>query len=536
MSLPTPITGHGPASFPEGEAAPLPVPFTKFLATIGPASESEDVLTKLVDHGVTLFRLNFSHGTLDDQKRRLEIIRAFDEKTYVPLTVLGDLTGPKIRCKTCPDAGIMLHEGQEVILRYDLEECRDGETPILSASYENVVTETNPGHRVLINDGAIRMLAFDNRGDELHCRVTRGGLVTTRKGINLPDTDLSVPAVTDYDWQCVDFAVEHGIDYLALSFVRSAEDLRLLNGRLKQICTDEVCGTGLADKHADPAIPVIAKIETPQAVANIEQVLDECDGIMVARGDLGVELDLAEVPMVQKKLIAAAHEHGKPAIVATQMLESMIEKPTATRAEVSDVANAILDDADCLMLSGETAVGQHPVEAVETLRRTAWATERVIAKMPNVPKPPKQLRTQRQLIPALAHGAWHIAQDVGVKLVVMWSERGGGARYMSRNSFRVPIIAYTSNHKAVRRMNLLGGVFPVLTGEVPLHRSDFAEMIDRDIIRHGWAAKGDPIIALAGKPLDEPGSTNTMSVRFVGDLSQPEELQYVDHGAEGWAT
>ena len=536
MSLPTPVTGHGPAFFPIGDPPGLPHPATKILATIGPASESERVLSQLVEHGVTLFRLNFSHGTLEDQQRRLDLIRKYDEQTFLPLAVIGDLPGPKIRCGTCPEGGIHLETGSQVVIRAGIKECVDGEVPVLAASYDNVVRETEEGHRVLINDGAIRMLALEHTGDDLICRVTRGGVVTTRKGINLPDTNLTIPAVTERDWACAEWAVANQLDYLALSFVRTADDLRLLNNKLRRVCTDEACGTGLTDRNQPPVIPVIAKVETPQAVRNIDEILDECDGVMVARGDLGVELDLAQVPMVQKRLIAAAHEHGKPAIVATQMLESMIENSVATRAEVSDAANAILDGADCLMLSGETAVGAHPVSAVETLRRVAASTEEAVRETKNEPRPSKRLQRERRLVPAIAHGVWHIAQDVDATLLLIWSQKGGEARYLSRQSFRVPIIAYTSDHKAVRRMNMLSGVFPVLVDDVPLHRSDFAAMADRDILRHGWAHKGDPVILMAGKPIDHPGSTNTMSVRYAGELTESMELQYVDHSSEGWST
>ena len=492
---------------------------TKILATLGPASDNEAMLTRIIEAGCSLFRLNFSHGNFDEHKHRLELVRRMSYQLNIPLTVLGDLPGTKLRVGKVPGDGIMLHKGQEVLIRSDIAEAKDAETPLLASDYEKIVDEVLPGQRVLINDGAIRMLAVNADENGLRCTVLTGGLVTTRKGINLPDSELSVPAVTDRDWEIVDWAVENHVDYLALSFVRKADEVLMLKRGLRSRCEGDQCGTGLSVALTDSSIPVIAKIETPQAVDRMDAIIEASDGIMVARGDLGVEMDVADVPDVQKRLIRACHTVGKPCIVATQMLESMIENANPTRAEVSDVANAIYDGADCVMLSGETAVGKHPSLAVETMTRVALSTE-AAQRREERPEPtvPEKLRAKRELIPALAHGAWHMADDIGAQLIIIWSQQGGGARYLSRHNFNIPVLAFSSNGPAVRRMNLLHGVFPVLWIDVPAHRSEFAELVDRLVVDMGWVERGVPIILLGGKPLDKPGSINTAAIRYAGEM------------------
>ena len=502
-------------------SGPWRPPLTKILATVGPAMAHPDIIEKMIQNGASLFRLNFSHGSFEEHKVRLDMIRMVAESLDTPVAVLGDLSGPKIRVVKTPDAGIRLRPGQDVVIQPDLDECIDAEVPVLGATYANVATEVEPGHRVLINDGHIRMLCVEvGTGESRHavCRVTVGGLVTTGKGINLPDSDLTIPALTDHDWACVEWAVQQEIDFLAMSFVRHGEEVQRLRDSLTRLCTFERCGTGLSGASASPRIPIVAKIETPQAVANIDSIVEAADGLMVARGDLGVEMDIATVPVTQKRLVRKAHEWGKPCIVATQMLESMINSASATRAEVSDVANAVLDGADAVMLSAETAVGRYPHLAVETMRRIAVVTEQSLREEKVLPNPPKRAQELREMIPALAHGAWHMANDIGAELIVVWSQRGGGARYLSRNNFRVPIVAFSSDPKAVRRMTMLYGVYPLLVRKVPDHRSDFAKLVDTIVLDRGLVQRGQPLVLLGGKPLDVPGSLNTVAVRYAGDL------------------
>lgn len=493
--MPTTPTTHRPS-------------LTKILATLGPASEDERTLAKLVEAGVRLVRLNFSHGDLDGHARRLEVVRRASSAMGIPLAVVGDLQGPKIRVGNAPDEGIDVQAGEHVVVSPTAESSnRDSEGAVLSTTYPAMVREVQPGHRVLINDGAVRMLALDNAGGILRCVVNVGGRISSRKGINLPDSTLSVPALSERDWACARWAAAQGVDFLALSFVRRAEDVSELKRRLED----------MGGRAGD--IPVIAKIETPQAVANIDEILDKSDGIMVARGDLGVEMDLAAVPVVQKRLASRAHDFGKPCIVATQMLESMISSASATRAEVSDVANAILDGADCVMLSGETAVGKYPVLAVETMRRVALATEQAMRDAPSPPRPPTLAQSRREVVAALAHGAWVMARDVGAEVIAAWTQTGGTARQLSRHPFRVPILAFSTDEQSVRRMNLLGGVMPFLHDRFPKHRFEFATIVEQIVLDGGWAEPGDRMVLLAGIPFDRPGGANTVAIRVVGDLT-----------------
>ena len=309
-----------------------------------------------------------------------------------------------------------------------------------------MIDDAQVGQRLLIDDGSVRLLVTDKIGQgdnqRVVANVTVGGLVTSNKGVNMPDSaSLSVPSLTEYDVACVAWAVEHEIDFLALSFVRKAEDLRMLKLLLPV----------RAANHAS-YIPVIAKIEKPQALDDLDAIVSEADGVMVARGDLGVEMDLAEVPGIQKRVISLCHDHGKPVIVATQMLQSMIDSPSPTRAEASDVANAIYDGADAVMLSGETAVGKYPVQVVATMARIALCTQRLLRERPPG-KPPIRLQQTRYRTAALAHGVSVIVRDLDARLVATWSELGGGARYLSQNRLDIPIIAASSNPEALRTPN-----------------------------------------------------------------------------------
>jgi pyruvate kinase len=314
--------------------------------------------------------------------------------------------------------------------------------------------------------------------------------------------------MSERDHECVRWAIEHELDFLALSFVRSADDILLLRKAIER-------ETNHAHKDAF-RLAIVAKIETPRAVEHIESIVDAADAIMVARGDLGVELDLAAVPVIQKQLLHVAKDYGKPAIVATQMLESMINAPTPTRAEASDVANAIFEEADAVMLSGETAVGKYPVLAVEHMRRIAEHTETYVASLPPQPSPPRKLVESHYRTAALAHGVWTVAQDVQAKFIVVWSQQGGGARYLSQNNFTIPIIACTSDDRAARRMQWLRSVTPVRMNnpESPAH---FTQIVDAYLLETGWAAEGDVCILVAGGRIGEQGTTNSLAIHSIGD-------------------
>ena len=498
-------------------------PLTKIVATIGPASESPDVLERLIDAGASIFRLNFSHGTTDEHERRLQTIRSVAERKRVCIGVLGDLPGPKIRVGEVPDldgsGGVDLYPGQHVLLdrTIDVAEIREEtvedhceRVPVFPLTYGDLVDELEPGQRVLINDGAVRMLAVgaEPGNKAVRCVVTMGGTVTSRKGINLPETTLRVPALTDRDRELVRWAVAHEIDYLALSFVRSGKEIEELRDLIAAEAPDR-----------EP-IPIIAKIEKPQALSRIDEIAEVSDAIMVARGDLGVEMDIPEVPPAQKRIIAAAGHWGKPCIVATQMLETMIDSPIPTRAEASDVANAIFDRAGAVMLSGETAVGKHPALVVETMARIARATEAALAQSDRGASPPQRLKQTRYRTAALAHGAWHLAQDLDARAIVCWSQLGGTARYLSQNDFDIPIIAWSSDPGATRRMALLRGVRPVLAQPPESGRlADWTDMVEAHLLAQQWAATGDQVLLVAGRPLGVARVVNSLSVLEVGDPS-----------------
>lgn len=500
---------------------------TKIIATLGPASADPDTLTKMVEQGVRVVRINFSHGKLEDFKRMLDVVREVQERTGEPIAALGDLSGPKIRVLGVQNDTLELEPGDHVeITQRDIDAYRDPDTKVvtLGTTYPLMVDDAEIGHRLLINDGSIRMLVTDkvkptdpdihgrNPGDpRLICTVTIGGTLSPKKGINLPDSNLTAPSLTDWDRQCAEFAVENDFDFLALSFVRKAEDVEELDRLIYKTVGRTKAGRVRA------RLPIIAKIEMPQAIRELDGIIKVADAVMVARGDLGVEMDLARVPILQKQIIKMAHDHGKPVIVATQMLESMIDSATPTRAEVSDVANAILDGADATMLSGETAVGRFPVLTVQHMARAASFAEHYIADdLMRDTRPPRFARSERHRPAALAHGVSVMVQDLRARCVVMWTARGGGVRYMSQNRLAVPIVALCPDIRVLRQLALMFGVRPVLQNS-PDDPRTLLDIADRILLERGWAEAGDPIVLARGWPMGTPGTTNTVQVHYVGD-------------------
>ena len=495
-------------------------PHAKIVATIGPASDSPEMIMRLIKAGVSIFRLNFSHGAMDEHFERLQRIRAAAKAYGRPTAILGDISGPKIRVTKVPDisedGGIVVEAGQDVIFRDGVATAfLENGTPVFGVTLDRVLHDVASGQRVLINDGAIRMLAVStDPGKELVCRVTYGGKISSGKGINLPETFLNTPAITKHDWACVEWAVEHGVDLLALSFVRTADEVRELTSRLAGMCSTHQENS---DHSVGLQIPVISKIEMPEAVKNIDSIIEASDGIMVARGDLGVEMDLAQVPVIQKYLIARAKQLGKPVIVATQMLETMVESPSPTRAEASDVANAIFDGTDAVMLSAETAVGKHPELVVETMDRIIRIVESRVRDLPMEHYKPDLIELPHRSA-ALAHGVWHMAKDLDSKVVAVWSQAGGMARYLSQNRFRAMIYAYSSSLIACRRMTVLHGVQPRLA-EPPVsgRLRDWTDMVEADLLARGLVVHGDPVILIAGKPLGGTSAQDSLSILRVGD-------------------
>ena len=491
---------------------------TKIIATLGPASARVETLSRMIEEGVRVVRINFSHGTLEAFEQMLNVVREASHAVGEPIAALGDLCGPKIRVLGVEGGTLDLKPGDEVHFTkrsVDAHRNPDNDIVTVGTTFPDIIDDAQPGHRLLINDGAIRMLITDKIIDEdprLICSVTVGGKLSPKKGINLPDSDLNAPSLTDWDRQCARFALEKGFDYLALSFVRRAEDVQELNELLDDY------GRQNPELQQRPRIPIIAKIEMPQAIRELDGIIKSADGVMVARGDLGVEMDLARVPILQKQIIETAHDHGKPVIVATQMLESMIQSASPTRAEISDVANAILDGADATMLSGETAVGQYPVQTVHYMARTARHAEAHLASdLMRSTRPPKLARASRHRPAALAHGVAVMVKDLQAKCVVMWTTGGGGVRYMSQNRLAVPIVALCDQPETLRRMALMFGVRPVYA-RPPIDSRLMLDTVDKVLLERGWADRGDPILVARGFPMGVAGTTNTVQVHYVGDV------------------
>lgn len=498
-------------------AKPQPILLTKIVATIGPATDTVAGLVKLIEAGARVFRLNFSHGTFEEFARNLKTARDASEKAGVPVAVMGDLCGPKIRIGKVVSGGIQVKAGDSIHIggpAMVAQAPKEGEPLLLSCTVPSVVEDVEIGHRLLIDDGNVRTLVIDKvgQGDEerLVCQVTAGGTISSAKGMNLPDTGLSMPSLTDYDKECVAWAVKNELALLALSFVRKAEDIHELRAMLPK------------DERKRP--PIVAKIEKPQAMAELDSIIDAADGVMVARGDLGVEMDLAQVPIAQKRIISLAHEHGKFVIVATQMLQSMVDSAVPTRAEVGDVSAAIDQGADAVMLSGETAVGRFPTEAVATMARIIVVTqEHVASQNGEWGTPPRKFLESHYRTAALAHGVNTVARDLGAKLIVVWSQQGGGARYLSQNRPNIPVFAVTSDPAALTRMTPLFAVIPVLMAK-PADIKTFTVKMDQYLLEKGLVELGDPVVIVAGEPLGEAYVTNTIVLHQIGQVCQVRGL------------
>ncbi len=500
---------------------------TKIVSTLGPASAEKSVIEKLIQEGVRVFRFNFSHGTFEEHERLLHLVRGASQKLNIPIAVLGDLSGPKIRVGKVHEGGVDLQAGQLVAFQKEPIEARSvASGPVtFSTTYADFCDEVTPGETILLDDGFVRLTCQEKREDRLICRVEDGGIITSGKGVNLPDTDLSVPALTEKDIACVEFAVAKGFDYLALSFVRKAEDVRQLKELLRQHGARAVDSPpfsqigpsdGQVKDQMEGTIPVISKIEKPQAVENLEEILRETDGVMVARGDLGVEMDLAEVAVTQKRIIKLCREYGIPCIVATQMLQSMIESPTPTRAEVSDVANAIFDGADAVMLSGETAVGKYPVETVRMMNRIAARSNAYLKAEPLAPSPPLQSPKKYHRTAALAKSVYTIVKEMEVKFIIVWSHLGGAAVYLSQQRIPRPILYFSPFESALRKTALLYAIEPIY---MPAQTSNtgFFQSVDQWLLERQWAKEGDTVVFVVSEPITRATVTNEMVIHNVGE-------------------
>jgi pyruvate kinase len=474
---------------------------TKIIATVGPASGSVDMLEKLIRAGVDVFRLNFSHGELHQHAATVENIRTAARILGECVAIMGDLSGPKIRLGHVSGGPRHIADGQ--IVRFT-RESDPGTGDLLGTNYAPFIDEVLPGHRVLIDDGNVRLSAQAREGDHLVCLCAAGGDVSNHKGVNLPDTKLSLPSLTEKDVRDLEWAVAHDLDYLALSFVRGPEDLHALRARLDALGSD---------------IPIVAKIEKPEAVTRSAEIIHACDVVLVARGDLGVEMDVARVPLIQKDLVRQCTYAGRPVIVATQMLQSMVECSTPTRAEVSDVANAILDAADAVMLSAETAVGKYPVRAVETIHRIASETEPMLNRL--APTANREvLAAAMRVTSGVARGAALLARDLSSRVVAVWTRVGNTPRILSKHRLSMPVVGLSPDERICRRLAMFYGVVPIrldLRGE----EGDMLDRLDHCLIERKLVHPGDLAIVIMGTELTQPGSTNTLLIHLVGQEHTP---------------
>ncbi|MBN1482161.1 pyruvate kinase [candidate division KSB1 bacterium] len=502
---------------------------TKIIATLGPASADPATIEKLILEGVRVFRINFSHGSFDDYEQLLKWVRTASEKLNVSIGVLGDLSGPKIRVGQVVKGGVKLRVGHTVEFQKEpvltAAPADESACIVFSTSYPGFIEEVQVGENILLDDGYVRLKCREKRENRLICQVEQGGTIFSNKGVNLPDTELSVPALTEKDRLCVEFAVKHHFDFLALSFVRHGEDVRQLKDMLRRLGARPTEGMPVSESdvsfsavevESESIIPVISKIEKPQAVENLKDVLRESDGIMVARGDLGVEMDLATVAVTQKRIIHLCREYGMPCIVATQMLQSMIDSPTPTRAEVSDVANAIFDGADAVMLSGETAVGRYPIESARMMNRIAGRTNDYLKTQPFLSPPLERVADSYRRAAAIAASVRTIVEDLEIKYIIVWSQLGGAAVYLSQQRMPRPILFFTPSPAILQRASLLYALTPIYM-ERQTSNTGFFQTVDRLILDNEWAHKGDAVVFVLAEPITRIGVANEIVIHYLGD-------------------
>lgn len=468
---------------------------TKIVCTIGPASEDKEILKQLLYAGMNVARLNFSHGDHQEHLRRVKAIKEVSEETGIPVALMLDTKGPEIRTGVLNE-NVILEEGQELILT--TEEVV-GDKNRISVSYRHLPQDLQPGSTILIDDGLIELDVLDIRETEIITTVKAGGELGSRKSINIPGISLNLPALTDKDIADIKFAIEHDFDYIAASFVRKKEDVL----EVKKV---------LEKHHA--SIDIIAKIENEQGVNNIDEILEVAEGIMVARGDLGVEIPPERVPAIQKLIIKKCNQAAKPVITATQMLESMIRNPRPTRAEASDVANAIYDGTDATMLSGESAIGTYPVKAVETMALIAEYTENSLSY--------KQMLESRSGAPietltdAISHATCETALSLNAEAIITSTRSGFTARLVSKYRPKAPIIAATPSRHVLRKLLLVWGVQPILVPESD-NTDEMIEMAVKGALQAKMVSGGDVVVVTAGVPAGVPGSTNLLKVQTVGE-------------------
>jgi pyruvate kinase len=470
---------------------------TKIICTLGPASNTFEMIMSMVRAGMDVARMNFSHGTHAEHEQTLQHITAASKAMGEPVGIIQDLQGPKIRIGELKTPTIILVPGHPVTITVD--ECV-GDEKRFSTTYQHLPLDVKPGDRVLLDDGKVELQVTSVAGHDVVLNVVVGGVLSAHKGINLPGVSVSAPSLTEKDKEDLLFAFEHDVDYVALSFVRRAHDIALLR--------DFIIEHGPKGRK----IPIIAKIEKGEAIANIDEILKETDAVMVARGDLGVELPTEDVPLLQKMVVRKCNEQGKPVIIATQMLETMIQNPTPTRAETSDVANAVLDGADAVMLSGETSVGKYPLQAIHMMDRIIRKTEEQVRQ--NSKFDPDWIPSTHEYDP-LSRSACILADQLHASTIVVLTHSGSTAAHVAK--FRPPakILAVTDREKIMRRLNLIWGIRGLIVEDLKKDTDATFRKIQEQLLQEGYITKGETIVMLAGIPLFEGHPTNTIKVDRV---------------------
>ncbi|WP_175583022.1 pyruvate kinase [Nocardia cyriacigeorgica] len=465
---------------------------TKIVCTLGPATATEDRIRELVESGMDVARLNFSHGEHSDHADNYKKVRQASDHVGRAVGILADLQGPKIRLGRFIEGRTVWATGEEV--RITVEDC-DGTHDRVSTTYKELAEDAKPGDRLLVDDGKVGLTVTAVDGNDVVCRVTEGGPVSNNKGVSLPGMDVSVPALSDKDIEDLEFALKLGVDFIALSFVRSPSDVELVHDVMDRV---------------GRRVPVIGKLEKPEAIDNLEAVVLAFDAVMVARGDLGVELPLEQVPIVQKRAIQMARENAKPVIVATQMLESMIENSRPTRAEASDVANAVLDGADAVMLSGETSVGAYPIETVRTMARIVHAVETESTRVPPLTHVP---RTKRGVI---SYAARDIGERLNAKALVAFTQSGDTVRRLARLHTPLPLLAFTPLPEVRSQLALTWGTETFIVPTVD-STDAMIKQVDQALLSMNRYQKGDLVVIVAGSPPGTVGSTNLIHVHRIGE-------------------
>lgn len=469
---------------------------TKIVATLGPAIDSKEMLLEMVATGVNVFRINFSHADYSEVKKRIKYIREINEEHGYNAAVLADLQGPKLRVGVMKD-DVVVAPGDEIIFATGTR--FEGTKERVYMTYDRFPLDTNPGEQILLDDGKLIFeVVSTNQKDEVKAKVIQGGPLKSKKGVNLPNTNISQPALTEKDKKDALFAIEQEVDWIALSFVRNPEDLMELEA--------------IISKHSSYKIPIIAKIEKPEAVENIDKIVAYCDGLMVARGDLGVEIPAHEVPLIQKQLVLKAKSARIPVIIATQMMESMITSMTPTRAEVNDVANSVMDGADAVMLSGETSVGQYPVQVIQKMSDIIKSVEN--SDLIHVPQKHPHVKTKRYITKSVCYHAANMANEINARGITTLTNSGYTAFQISAWRPKAHILVYSSNKRIISQLNLLWGVRAFYYDKFVSTDETIID-VNKMALEKGYLEEGDMVISLAAMPIQEKGMVNTMRVTEV---------------------